>query len=95
MAPGVTQLAGRLLPYLQKAIANPAMTQRAVGIGAGALPSLLQGNIPGAILGGGFGGLSTAGFGGIANTLTPKAGNLAAGLLGNKGMQATIAGNLA
>ena len=95
MATGVTKLAGRLLPYLQKAIANPAMTQRAVGVGAGALPSLLQGNIPGAIVGGGFGGLSTLGLGGVANTLTPKAGNLAAGLLGNKGMQATLAGNLA
>tara|TARA_Y100001973_G_C5168052_1_gene317331 strand:+ start:73 stop:867 length:795 start_codon:yes stop_codon:yes gene_type:complete len=83
MAPGVTQLAGRLLPYLQKAIANPAMTQRVVGVGAGALPSLLQGNIPGAIVGGGFGGLSTLGLGGLAGNLSGKAGNLAAGLVGS------------
>ena len=95
MSTGVTKLAGRLLPYLQKAIANPAMTQRVVGAGAGALPSLLQGNIPGAIIGGGFGGLSTLGLGGVTSKLTPKAGNLAAGLLGNTGMQATLAGNLA
>tara|TARA_R100001443_G_scaffold41154_1_gene54585 strand:- start:710 stop:1498 length:789 start_codon:yes stop_codon:yes gene_type:complete len=95
MAPGVTNLAGKLLPYLQKAISNPAMTTRVTGAVAGGLPSLLQGDIPGAVTGGGFGALSTLGFGNLGQRFAGPAAQGAAGLLGNQGMKAVLAANVA
>ncbi len=92
---GVARLAGTLLPYLTKIASKPGVATTATGMLAGGVPSLLQGNIPGAVTGGLTGGLATYGLGGLTGRFIPGAGNLAAGLLGNKGMQATLAANLA
>tara|TARA_R100001082_G_scaffold39605_3_gene20824 strand:+ start:61 stop:885 length:825 start_codon:yes stop_codon:yes gene_type:complete len=77
-------LAGKLLPFLQGIVSNPAMAARITGAAAGGLPSLLQGNIPGAVVGGGFGALSTLGLGNLgqrfARPAAVGAADLARGL---------------
>ena len=88
-------MAGKLLPYLTKIATNPLTSTIATGAAVGGVPSLLQGNIPGAIGGGISGGLGAATLGPLAGKLAPGAQNLAAGALGNKGMQAVLGANLA
>jgi len=95
MAAQAVTMAGRLLPFLSKIAAKPALTARVTGAAAGGLPSLLQGDIPGAVVGGGFGALSTLGLGGLGQRFANPVASGAAGLLGNEGMKAVLGANVA
>ena len=95
MAAQAVTMAGRLLPFLTKIAAKPALTARVTGAAAGGLPSLLQGDIPGAVLGGGFGALSTLGLGNLGQRFANPVASGAAGLLGNQGMKSVLAANAA
>jgi len=82
VAQTVARMAGGLLPYLSKAVANPNITGSiASGVVTG-LPALLRGDIIGAATGGLTGAATGYGIGGLTKRFIPGATNLAAGLMG-------------
>ena len=83
MAAGVARMAGSLMPYLQKIISNPNVAGMTASGVAGALPSLMRGDIGGTITGGLTGASLGYGMGTVTKGLIPGAGNLAAGLIGS------------
>ena len=90
----VARMAGRLLPYLSKAVANPNITGSIASGAISGLPALLRGDILGAATGGLTGAATGYGIGGLTKGLIPKAGGLTANLIGGTGIGANLAGNL-
>jgi len=78
----VARMAGGLLPYLSKAVANPNITGSIASGAISGLPALLRGDILGAATGGLTGAATGYGIGGLTKRFIPGATNLAAGLLG-------------
>ena len=75
-------MAGKLMPYLTKAIANPNITGSIASGAVSGLPALLRGDILGAVGGGLTGAATGYGIGGLTKGLIPRAGNLVGGLMG-------------
>lgn len=78
----VARMAGGLLPYLSKAVANPNITGSIASGAISGLPALLRGDILGAATGGLTGAATGYGIGGLTKRFIPGATNLAAGLMG-------------
>ena len=78
----VARMAGGLMPYLSKAIANPNITGSIASGAVSGLPALMRGDILGALGGGVTGAATGYGIGGLTKGLIPRAGNLVGGLMG-------------
>ena len=78
----VARMAGGLMPYLSKAVANPNITGSIASGAISGLPALLRGDILGALGGGVTGAATGYGIGGLTKGLIPRAGNLVGGLMG-------------
>ena len=78
----VARMAGGLLPYLSKAVANPNITGSIASGAVSGLPALLRGDILGALGGGVTGAATGYGIGGLTKGLIPRAGNLVGSLMG-------------
>ena len=78
----VARMAGGLMPYLSKAVANPNITGSIASGAVSGLPALLRGDILGAVGGGLTGAATGYGIGGLTKGLIPRAGNLVGGLMG-------------
>ena len=82
MSPGLVTMAGKLMPYFARAVANPNITASIASGAVTGLPALLRGDILGAVGGGLTGAATGYGIGGLTKGLIPKAGNLVGGLMG-------------
>ena len=78
----VARMAGGLMPYLSKAVANPNITGSIASGAISGLPALMRGDILGALGGGVTGAATGYGIGGLTKGLIPRAGNLVGGLMG-------------
>ena len=78
----VARMAGGLMPYLSKAVANPNITGSIASGAISGLPALLRGDILGALGGGVTGAATGYGIGGLTKGLIPRAGNLVGSLMG-------------